>query len=76
MAIELDEHGKPVDPYYCRCEYCKNRGPVQVTHSGSGPCYECWCHLDGIPGPTHDLFGKGCERWSLSDKYESVSKKY
>lgn len=52
-----------IDPYFLRCEFCKHRGPTTSTNTCSGVKHECWCHLDGIPGPLHDLFGKACARY-------------
>lgn len=53
--------------YYHKCEYCKHRGPTTTNNSGDGPQHKCWCGLDGIPGPLHDLY-KACDRWERMEE--------
>ena len=52
-----------------RCENCAYRGETTCKNSGDGSKHRCWCHLDGIPGPLHDLYGLGCERWELASRF-------
>ena len=52
-----------------RCDNCAYRGATTCKNSGDGPIHECWCHLDGNPGPLHDLYGAGCERWELASRF-------
>lgn len=58
------------DPYYHRCEYCRFRGPTTDSCTGDGVKHKCWCHLDGIPGPLHDLYGKACDRWEHTTRFD------
>ena len=69
MSKEDIERQRAKDPYLLRCEYCKHRGPTTTTYTGDGPKHLCWCHLDGIPGPLHDLYSLGCERWELASRF-------
>ena len=48
-----------------KCDNCAYRGSTTCKNSGDGPIHECWCHLDGNPGPLHDLYGAGCSKWKL-----------
>lgn len=52
------------------CEYCKYRGPTTYENTSDGVKHRCWCMLDGIPGPLHNLFEKACERYGLADKWK------
>lgn len=63
------------DTYYHRCEYCRYCGPTTYSCTGDGVKHQCWCKLDGIPGPLHDYYGKSCSRWehtTFFDKEETI----
>ena len=60
------------DTYYHKCEYCRHCGPTTLKNTGDGPKHQCWCELEGIPGPLHDYYGKACDRWERTTFFDNM----